>query len=337
MRRQEAGRSASIRVAAIGLGGTISMEPGPRGLVAARSVAELFPARLLEKRGVALTCFDLGLGASASLSFDDIGRIAARIDQCASDGFSGVIIVQGTDTLEESAFAFELLCRPRCPVIVTGAMRGAAQPGSDGPANIAGALALCLSDRAPEGVSIVMNEEVHAARYARKAHTTALGAFTSGDAGLLGRLHEGRYCPSGMVLSDLRTFAYPPAGGWPRVALIPVVLGDDGTLLHCLEQGSFQGCILAAMGAGHVPEALVPQIERLCARMPVVLCSRAASGQVCTQTYGYPGSETDLLGRGVVSGGGLDALKARVLLTLCLAQKQEDARKLFSELVAMIR
>jgi L-asparaginase len=52
--------------------------------------------------------------------------------------------------------------------------------------------------------------------------------------------------------------------------------------------------------------------------MPVILCSRAADGAVCEQTYGYAGAEMDLLMRGLTPGGGLSALKARVLLTLCL-------------------
>jgi L-asparaginase len=53
--------------------------------------------------------------------------------------------------------------------------------------------------------------------------------------------------------------------------------------------------------------------------MPVVLASRTGSGEVLSRTYRYPGSEIELLELGVVRAGALDGLKARVLLSLCLA------------------
>jgi L-asparaginase len=42
-------------------------------------------------------------------------------------------------------------------------------------------------------------------------------------------------------------------------------------------------------------------------------------------TYGFPGSERDLLARGLVSAGCLDPLKARIMLRLFIASGADDA------------
>ena len=64
---------------------------------------------------------------------------------------------------------------------------------------------------------------------------------------------------------------------------------------------------------------MVRSIERLAADMPVVLASRTGSGELLRNTYRYRGSETELLEAGAIPAGMLDGLKARILLSLCLA------------------
>ena len=105
----------------------------------------------------------------------------------------------------------------------------------------------------------------------------------------------------------------------PPVALVRLALGDDGRMLTTLPSLGYAGAVVEGFGGGHVAPATVPLVESLAARMPVVLASRTGSGEVLTRTYRYPGSEIELLELGVISAGALDGLKARVLLSLCLA------------------
>jgi len=88
-----------------------------------------------------------------------------------------------------------------------------------------------------------------------------------------------------------------------------------------------------AFGGGHVPSGMVGALEQLASEMPVVLASRTGSGDVLRRTYGFAGSEMDLLSRGLIWGGMLDGLKARLLLTFLLrhGKDREEIRAAFEK------
>ncbi len=304
------------RILVLSLGGTITMTRGAGpGLNPTLGAAELVAAVPGLAAVASITAESPARVASPSLPPEALVHCARRI--AAFEG-EGAVVVQGTDTIEESAFLLDLLHADDRPVVVTGAMRGAAAPGADGPANLLAAVTLAASPAARGlGAVAVLNDEVHAARFVRKGHTALPSAFASPLAGPVGLVAEGR---ARIHLRPPRLPALPlPDGPLPPVALLGFGMGEDGRLLAALPGLGFQGAVIEGMGAGHVPEAAAEAVGALAARMPVVLASRCWAGPVFTATYGYPGGEMDLLARGVVPAGSLPANKARLLLSLALA------------------
>jgi len=124
----------------------------------------------------------------------------------------------------------------------------------------------------------------------------------------------------------------------PAVALIKCSLGDDARIIEQIVSLGYAGAVVEGFGGGHVPARLVPALEALSKTMPVVLASRTGSGEVLKETYGYAGSERDLLSRGLISSGALDGTKARVLLSLVLSGEPDLqlARNSFKRVVESI-
>ncbi|KAB8189135.1 asparaginase [Nonomuraea phyllanthi] len=316
------------RIRVVALGGTIAMAPRNElgGVAPALDADELVAAVPDVPKLGRIETDAFAQVPGAHLRLVDLVRLSRRIEEAFKDGVDGVVVTQGTDTIEESGMALDLLLNTDRPVVVTGAMRHPTQSGADGPANLRNAILVAASEKARGlGVLVTMNDEIHAARFVRKAHASRPSAFTSASAGALGWTAEDRVRiplrPVGRVFVDL-----PDVEELAAVALASVALGDDGRLLRLLPDLGYQGVVVAGFGVGHVPARMIEDLTAVAYQVPVVLASRTGAGETFSDTYGFPGSERDLLARGVIPAGALAPPQARVLLSLALSAGWPAAR-----------
>lgn len=326
------------RIKVLALGGTIATRPDASGAMqmglGADDLVAAVPALATLAAIDAETVSRVG---SHSLGFDQMHALAARI---AGLDVDGVIVTQGTDTLEETAFLLDLLLDRDVPVIVTAAMRNPALTSPDGPGNLLAAVRVACdpwirSHAKALGVMAVMLDEVYAAADVLKVHPTRLNAFAAPQTGPLAALVEDRVVPLALPVRDAMERAHAWIGDVSGaraqpVALLWVGLDEPGFMIEAMldhrDQLGYRGVVLGAMGGGHVPERIASLVVRLAAALPTVVSPRAgAGGPMLRQTYGGPSSEIALRKEGLIWGGRLQPLKARVLLETCLRRGLDRA------------
>ncbi len=112
---------------------------------------------------------------SYALTPDDWMALGALVQRTVDQGFDGVVITHGTNTLEETAFFLHLMVRSDKPVVLTGAMRPANGLGSDGAFNLLRAISVAAApSSAGLGCVVVMDGTIHAARHVTKTATFRL-------------------------------------------------------------------------------------------------------------------------------------------------------------------
>jgi L-asparaginase len=319
------------RLLLVSCGGTITSGPVRGGTVAPLADADDLAAGLAVPADTALETVTYSTVPSSDLTIDDVVALRRLLaDWVGPDGGAdvGVVVAQGTDTIEETAWALDLLWDLDVPVAVTGAMRHPGSDGADGAANLAAALVTVSSPASRgQGVLVVLNDEIHLAAAVRKGHTRSPAAFASPTVGAIGWVADGQ-------ARLPRRRADRPAALAPMVPLadVPVAaltagIGDDGRLLAGVLDAGFAGAVIEGMGGGHLPGAMVtsPVFAKLVASMPVVVSSRVPGGELLSATYRFCGAETDLRERGTMTAGVLDTAKARVLLALALASTTDRA------------
>ncbi|MEU4195948.1 asparaginase [Kribbella sp. NPDC026611] len=310
-----------MSVALFTLGGTISMAGSHR--LTGEDLTTAIPG----VSELAVEIQDVEKIPSGDLTAAKLLEVVDAASKAVTAGAAGAVVTQGTDTLEESTFLADLVWPHPQPLVFTGAMRNPTLAGPDGPANLLAALRVASSPAARDlGALVVFKEEIHAARWVRKTHSTSTATFQSPNTGPIGHVVEDqvRILTRPLRLDGVQGSAEPAALDATRVALYTVTMDDDGVLLRGVAD-THQGLVVAGFGVGHVPSALAPVLGELADRIPVVLTSRTGAGSIVRTTYRSPGSETDLLGRGLVDAGFLDPYKARILLRLLLATNEDIA------------
>ncbi|GEK90522.1 asparaginase [Alkalibacterium kapii] len=308
------------RILLLHTGGTISMSTDQRtGAVKPSDEHPLHQYSQLFEENIEIIEEDILELPSPHVTSADMLKVKKRLAKAiCSKQFDGAVITHGTDTLEETAYFLDLTLDSTFPIVLTGAMRPIDEIGSDGVRNLQSAIWTALSEESVDkGVLVVMNEEIHSARYVTKTHTTNVATFRTPTFGPIGIVSKNnvRFFQK-LVFEE----TYDVNAVTKNVALLKAYTGMDSTLFYALDDANIDGLVIEALGAGNMPPATLPGIKKLLDKdIPIVITSRAFNG-IAQDIYAYKGGGKHLKKLGAVYAPGLTGIKARIKLQVLLEQ-----------------
>lgn len=302
-------------IAVIATGGTIASTTTASGA----TTPSLGADALLEGAdapGARLRPVNLMAVDSSSLTLGDMQSISDEVRrQVEDDEVSAVIVLHGTDSMEESSLLTDLQLKSSKPVIFTGSQFTAESEAPDGPANVAAALAAALDPaNRGRGVLVAFGGRLLKAWGLTKASADRADAFRSVTDRPARRLH----LPA-------------PVTGM-RVDTVAVMPGGDATHLHASLEAGVQGIVLVGLGSGNASQSIVSAAwECQASDIPLVVSSRVPFG-VLKASYGGGGGGHDLAVVGAIHAAVLRAGQARILLAALLANEatSEDIAAAFA-------
>lgn len=295
-------------------GGTISMQADQNGAVESSPINPMTQVTSpLENIEVVSVDF-LNL-PSPHIQIDHMMMIYKKIREEAFH-FDGFVITHGTDTLEETAYFLDTMSIPQKPIVMTGAMRSSNELGSDGIYNYRTALRVAADEKsADKGVLVVMNDEIHAAKYVTKTHTTNVSTFQTPTHGPLGLVTKREILFFKAADKRVR-FDLQAING--VVPIIKSYADMDTILLDALVEAPISGLVIEALGAGNLPPASISAIKKLINKqLPIVLVSRCFNG-IAEPVYAYDGGGIQLEELGILFVKELNPQKARIKLLIAV-------------------
>ena len=236
----------------------------------------------------------------------------------AKKEFDGIVVIHGTDTLEETAYLIDLTIKTKTPIVFTGSMKNSSEPDWDGPKNLTDSIKVCLNENSKGmGVLVCMHGEVNAASEVTKIFSNEFETFQSLDFGTLGFVQKDRvvYNRLPRFLETIKTNKINT-----NVDLLTVYAGMDEKFFKLSADSGVDGLVIEALGIGNVPPAAFKGVEYVIKKnIPVVLVSRCPAGET-DYIYSYPGAGKHLHNLGVIFTDYLNGQKARIKLMLALSK-----------------
>ncbi|ODN31408.1 asparaginase [Fervidobacterium thailandense] len=320
------------RIAIISTGGTIAMVKKGRTVVP-YDKGNALVTDIPELHEIAdVTLFEFSNVPSPYMTPALMWQLAKVVDKVLEEeGYDGVVVTHGTDTLEETAYFLDLVLRTEKPVVLTASMRNISELSTDGPRNVlSSVMVACADESHGMGVLVCLNDEIHAAREVTKTYTSNVATFDSPGYGPLGIVDENNviYFRKSLTREKILTERIEE-----RVAIVKTFTGDDGSILRAVHGMGYRGIVVEGFGRGNVPPQLASTIEDIVrSGVPIVITSRCFKGRVYP-IYGYEGGGADLRRRGAILSEHPLAQKARIklMVVLGITQDIEEIRKYFEK------
>ena len=261
-------------------------------------------------------------------------KLAVRINQLLNEeGYDGVLITHGTDTMEETAYFLSLTVHSDKPVILAGAMRPSTAISADGPANLYNGVATLVDPSSKgRGVMVSMNNSLFSAKAVYKGHTTDLDTFQGGVYGAMGYIYNGKP----IYVDNVPTYKFGVNSEFtvtadtklPKVGIVYGYANASPIPMQAFVDAGFDGIVLAGVGDGNfyqdVFEVAVKAQEK---GVQIVRSSRVPTGATNQD------AEVDDAKYHFVASLNLNPQKARILLMLALTKTHDwqEIQKLFAE------
>jgi L-asparaginase len=275
----------------------------------AKTVADIIPV-----------AFDTLL--STAVSFPHWKKLAEVISSLIHEhnDLAGIVILHGTSSMEETAYALNLALKTDIPVVLTGAQRPASALSTDAGMNIYNAVRLATCTEARNlGVMVCLNDEIQAAREVTKTSNGRLQTFRSPDVGALGHVDGDR-----IVIYRQPTRRHTPDTEFdlreitqlPRVDIAYSYAGGDGVAVQAFIDAGARGIVGAAFAPGLLsPEEFVAMAAAVKQGVAVAISSRAGSGR----TF----APSKMREAGFIQADNLTPQKTRILLAMALTQTED--------------
>ena len=275
-----------------------------------------------------VSALQFGNAGSSGYTMEELHSLTGEVEKQLEDA-DGVVVTTGTDTQEEFAYWLDQTVQSRKPVITTGSMRpwGAGETaaddqvfGADGPANLFNAIKVAASQQTYcFGTTLMLNDEIHAAREVTKTNAYRTDTFESPGYGPLGWIDGdditlGR-APARVMDCDSEEWFTPfdlaevDGAALPRVEVLTSYQEAGAESIKAFADAGVKGIVTAGTGAGGISPAMSAAQTEAYEDKDVWFVSTTRTGT---------GSVHDG-GEGVIAGGDLTAVKARILLLLSRA------------------
>ncbi|MEN8692417.1 MAG: asparaginase [Desulfobacterales bacterium] len=248
-------------------------------------------------------------------------RLAKRVNEIYSkdDRMAGIVITHGTDTMEETSYFLNLTVKWDRPVVLVGSMRSSNEVSADGPANLINAVRVAISDQAiGQGVLVVLNEDISAARDVWKTDNRRVQTFGGSNVGYVGTVDPDGvrfYRRSLQPHTTTSEFDISDVSSLPEVLIFTDFTGLKEPVVQHFGNQPMDGLVIRTFAGGRMSAGLISGLKSISDRgIPTVVTSRVPKGRIVSPpNYEFPA---------IVSRGQQDN-KARILLMLALTKTSD--------------
>ncbi len=207
-------------------------------------------------------------------------EIADSIDK-DKDSYDGIVVLHGTDTMSYTSSALSLMLRGiDKPVVITGAMKGIGEEGSDAIGNMINAVKFATEEY--KGVYCVFDSKVYQGSRISKVNPSSVNAFENINSSLVGEFKKGEFNKDSDYNSSLEDLVYEKDTKISdKVYYMYLTPGMKTEVIDKVLELGYKGIVIGGYGDGNFPLRFLDKFEEVLDKnIPLVLGSQCLKGKV---------------------------------------------------------